>query len=136
MQIHGADPVVVGRVSAGLAAEEMPLLVAVSPGHVPAFGTGLGCVGRIDSDNGLTVLQGFICQLLFQIIVGPGDRDITVFDTDTFGGRAYAGQILQNEERAFGIVTDECLADAMVDIAYKTVLSLTDGLLRSWDRKT
>ena len=128
MQIHCADPVVVGRVSAGLAEEEMLLLVAVSPGHVPAFGTGLGGIGRIDSNNGLMVLQGFIGQLLLQIMVGPGDQDITVSDTDPLGGRADAGQVLQNEKSALGVVTDECLADAMVDITYETVLSLTDGL--------
>ena len=127
MQIHCADPVVVGRVSAGLAEEEMLLLVAVSLGHVPAFGTGLGGVGWIDSDHGLMVLQGFIGQLLLQIMVSPGDQDITVSDTDPLGGRADAGQVLQNEEGALGMVTDECLADAMVDIAYETVLSLTDS---------
>ena len=63
------------------------------------------------------VLQGFIGQLLLQIMVSPGDQDITVSDTDPLGGRADAGQVLQNEEGALGMVTDECLADAMVDIA-------------------
>ena len=127
MQIHCADPVVVGRVSAGLAEEEMLLLVAVSPGHVPAFGTGLGGVGRIDSDHGLMVLQGFIGQLLLQITVSPGDQDITVSDTDPLGGRADAGQVLQNEEGALGVVLSECLADAVIHITHETVFSLADG---------
>ena len=127
MQIHGADPVVIGCVSAVFAAEDMVLLVAVTAGHMPALRAGLGGVGRIDCDNGLTILKGLVDQLLLQVIIGPGDRDIPVPDTDTFGGRADAGQILQDEEGTLGVVLSECLADAVIHITHETVFSLADG---------
>ena len=128
MQIHGADPVVVGCVSAGLAAEDVILLVAVSSGDVSALGTCLRGICRIDSDNGLTVLQSLVKQLPLKIIVGPGDRNVPVSEPNTFGGRADAGQIFQDEERALRMVMDECLTDAVIHIMHPTVFSLTDGL--------
>ena len=105
----------------------MLLLVTVGMQHMPALRAGLGCICRIDKDNGLMVFQSLVDKLLRQVIEGPGYGYVPVFHPYPFGDGADAGKILKNEECALGIVTDECLADAVIHITHPTVFSLSDG---------
>ena len=127
MQVHGCDPVVVGLVPAVFAAEDVVLPVAVAPGGVTAYGTPLGGIGRIDGDNGLPVLQGFVDQFLLKVRIGPGDGNVAILHPYPLGGCADVRQVFQDEERAFGVLFSKCLADAVIHITHPTVLSLTDG---------
>ena len=64
IQIHRSNAVIIGRITAGLAAEDMFLLVTVGLFRVTANRTGLTCITRVHVDYG-TLVECSLAQIYF-----------------------------------------------------------------------
>ena len=97
------------------------------PVNVSAAGACLARISRIHFKKSAATPYSFVHDLLLEVIVGPAHLCIAVLDPHTFRGSPDAGQVLEDEERAFRMSADECLRDTMVHIVHPTVFSLPDG---------
>ena len=125
MQIHCSDAVIVGCISAAGASENVVSFIPVGFLGMSAFGTCLGGIGGIHLYYPLVVCCCLVDQFLLQIMVGPGYGEISVSFPDSFCCSSDPAEVFQYEKGAFGVLGNECLGDAVVDIVYVTVLSLT-----------
>ena len=81
---------------------EVPL-VTVLLFRVSADRTPLARIGGIRLHDALVTALRFVQELLLQVVVGPGDRHVTVLRSDALGGAADPRQILDHEQSAFGL---------------------------------
>jgi hypothetical protein len=61
--------------------------------RMPTSGTTLTSVFRRDLYDHRLVLLGFVNEFLFQVVEGPGDRDIAVFEFDPLCDMANPSQV-------------------------------------------
>ena len=126
-KVHCPDPVIVRTIPAFTAAEQMPLLLAVPLFRMSTDRAGLRRICRVNIDHMATETFSFVLQFLFQVIIRPADRYVSVFQKYALRRGADAGKVLQDEQRPLWVSADECLRQAVVDIAHPTVFSLPDG---------
>ena len=94
MQIHRADPVIIGSITTGLAGKHMRLFVSVQVVRMPTFRTGLAGVFRIDRDRFAAVQLGLILYFPAQIVERPAYLFIAILQCYTLGSRANPSKIL------------------------------------------
>ena len=126
-KVHCPDTVIVRTIPAFTAAEQMPLLLAVPLFRMSTDRAGLRRICRVNIDHMATETFSFVLQFLFQVIIRPADRYVSVFQKYALRRGADAGKVLQDEQRPLWVSADECLRQAVVDIAHPTVFSLPDG---------
>ena len=82
IQIHRSNAVIIGRITAGLAAEDMFLLVTVGLFRVTANRTGLTYITRVHVDYGTLVECSLVLQFLLKVVKRPGHGNVAVFTAD------------------------------------------------------
>ena len=92
------------------------------------YRTPLTGVFRIHLDDLLAGKDGFVRQLLLQVVVRPANIDISVFRPYALGRSADARKVFKHEQRSCGIGIGECLGNAVIHITHPSVLSLADHL--------
>ena len=109
MQIHASNAVIVRRVAALFAPEQVETLVPVALFGVPADWASLTGVSGVYLDHHVTSPGCLVLELLAQIIESPADSHIALLGAYTLSDRPDASQIFQHKQGVYGVVFHECL---------------------------
>ena len=109
MQIHASNAVIVRRVAALFAPEQVETLVPVALFGVPADWASLTGVSGVYLNHHAACPGCLVLELLAQIKESPADSHIALPGAYSLSCRSDTGQVLQHKQGVYMVVFHECL---------------------------
>ena len=109
MQIHASNAVIVGRITALFAPEQVKAFIPVAFFDMSTDGAPLTGVSGVYLNHHAACPGCLVLELLAQIKESPADSHIALLGAYTLSDRPDASQIFQHKQGVYGVVFHKCL---------------------------